>query len=627
MPATIIQSNSQPYEAVDVDPVTIDVIENGLVNTRSQMDAVLFRTAMSPIIREQRDGFPIITDRDGRLLAGQFGSPVKGFLDLYDGTVEDGDVFITSDPYATNGSVSHANDWLVCMPVFREGRLMNWTAMFGHMTDIGGKVPGSMPIDSREIFEEGIVIPPVKIIAKGEMQNDLLRLILHNCRVPQWNRADLNAIIAACRVGRNRCLEMAERFGVDRYVSTLDRLLLRNREAMRKLILSSLPENKVTFEDYVCDDGLGFGPYKIGCSMWREGEKLVFDFSDTDPQSDGCINFLLSDQMFKMFCGQFMINMFDPDILLNDGFFPLLDVRLPEGILLRPAFPAALNGRTHALGRIFDVISGLFGTCNPDFLCAAGFSDSPHFIYTGMDEDRKRFLLFQIGFGGVPGRPGGDGADGHSLWPKFKNIPNEFLEAYFPVRIRRFESIPDTGGPGKHRGGNAVRLEYEFLKAGRISIHDDRWLTHPWGVKGGRPGVRGRKLLCRASGSSELLPAKIDQVPVLAGDRLVFDTWGGGGWGDPYERDLAAIQRDLDDGLLTPSGAQLYGVVLGNDGQIDEATTATERSSQSGRRGAVKMFDFGGSIEELRERCLADTGLPPPRPPMTNSAVFRIAAE
>ena len=615
MSAKIIETGKKDFTQVEVDPITLDLIENGLVNAREQMDAILFRTAMSPIIREQRDGFPVITDREGRLHAGQFGSPVQGFLSLYDGTVEDGDVFITSDPYACDGAVSHVNDWLVCMPVFYEGRLINWSAMFGHQTDIGGKTPASMPVDSTDYYQEGIIIPPIKIISKGELQEDILKLILHNCRIPEWNGADFNAIVAACRTGRNRCVEMCDRFNVDVVMSALDKLLERNYRSMHKLIQDTVPEDKVHFEDYICDDALGMGPYKIACDMWREGEKMIFDFSETNPQSIGCVNFLLSDQMFKMFCAQFMINMFDPDVLLNDGFFPLMEVRIPEGSLLKPIKPAALNGRTHAMGRIFDIISGLFGKSNPDYLCAAGFSSSPHFMFSGHDKNNKWFLLMQIGFGGVPGKPFGDGVDGHSLWPKFKNIPNEFLEAYFPIRIDRFEAIPDSGGAGLHRGGNGVRLEYSFLVPGTVSIHDDRWFTYPWGVKGGKPGARSKKVMLHADGTREVLAAKKDGIKVKPGDRIIFDTWGGGGWGDPLQRELDLIQYDLESGLLTAEGAKSYGVVVNELQEIDKRQTEQLRASMASAREECALFDFGGTVEELRATCEHDTELPAPKEP------------
>ena len=185
------------------------------------------------------------------------------------------------------------------------------------------------------------------------------------------------------------------------------------------------------------------------------------------------------------------------------------------------------------MGRIFDILGGLLGQGNPQFMCAAGFSDSPHFMYSGYDKNGDWYQLYQITFGGIPGKPFGDGPDGHSLWPSFTNVPNEFLESYFPLRIDIYETIPDTGGPGKNRGGNGLRIGYRFLEPGEISIHDDRWLTYPWGVNGGLPGARSRKTLVRRDGSQQLLESKLDHVKVEAGDLLLSDTWGGGGCGDP----------------------------------------------------------------------------------------------
>ncbi len=614
--ANLIEPNQATFNVAEVDPITLDLIENGLTSTQTQMNALLFRAAISPLIREQRDGFPVITDRFGRLHAGQFGSPVSGFMEVYNGDVEEGDVLLTSDPYSCGGSISHANDWLVCVPVFKDGRVINWSAMFGHMSDIGGKVPGSMPTDAHQIFEEGIVIPPLKIVKKGKLQRDLLDLILHNCRIPEWNETDFRAILAACRLGEARCLELAERFGDDLYVSALDQLLERNRTSIRKLIIENIPEEKQYFEDYICDDGRGMGPYKLACYMWREGDRMVFDFSPTDPQSEGPVNMLLSVQMFKMFCAQFMVNMFDPDILLNDGFFDLIDVEFPKGSILNPIKPAALSGRTCTMARIFDVLSGVFGQSNPDYLCAAGFSSSPHFMYSGYDSDEKWFLLFQIGFGGVPATPGGDGLDCHCLWPKFTNVPNEYVESYFPVRIELYESAPDTGGAGKFRGGNAMRVGYRFLAHGEISIHDDRWLTYPWGVKGGKPGRRCTKTLQRKDGTTESLRSKVDGVVVAPGDYLIFETWGGGGWGDPLDRDLDAVTFDMEAGLLTADGAAEFGVITEADGvTIDTDATAILRKEMARDRPPAELFDFGGTIKEIKARCEAETGFPPPIAP------------
>ena len=616
MPARIVQTNTTPFAKVEVDPITLDIIENALRNARAEMDAVLFRTAMSPGIREQHDAFPMIANQDGKMVVGQFGSFLYGFMNGYEGTIEEGDVFLTNDPYACNGAISHLNDWLTMMPIFRDGRLVSWAAMFGHMTDVGGKVPGSLPTDAAQIFEEGIQIPPIKIFRKGELNQEVMNLLLRNVRLPHWNKSDFNAIIAALRLAERRVRENCDRFGEDVFISAMEEMLVRNRRAMSAIIQMIIPaDKKAYFEDFIDDDGMGMGPYKIACSMWREGEVAIFDFAGTDPQAVSSVNFLLNEEMFKMFLGAFTINLFDPQILFNDGFYDLVDVRIPEGTVLKPRRPAALSCRTHMLGRIFDLMGGLLGQGAPHALNAAGFSDSPHLMYSGQDKTGEWYQLFQIGFGGIPGRPAGDGPDGHSLWPAFTNVPNEYLESYFPMRILAYETIPSSGGAGLHRGGNGVHIAYEFLEPGQISIHDDRWLTKPWGVNGGTPGMRSTKSLARADGSTENLPSKCDRVQVEPGDVLHFNTWGGGGWGDPLARDAALVALDVERGLVTAEGARAYGAVVSAEGKLDATATERLRGELKGGRGELPLFDRGGTIEELKARCKEETGFDPPRAP------------
>lgn len=620
MPANTIQPNSTPFKHVQVGTVTLDIIENAMANARNEMDAVLFRTAMSPGIREQGDAFPMIANHEGKMVVGQFGSFITGFTQSYAGDIEEGDIFLTNDPYMCDGAVSHLPDWLVLVPVFKDGRLINWAAMMGHMTDVGGKVPGSLPTDAQTIFEEGIRIPPVKIYKKGILDQDVLDLILHNVRMPRWNRSDFNAIVASCRMAGRRCVGLAERFGDDVFTSALNMMLERNYIAMREIIRTVVPEEKRSFEDYICDDGAGLGPYTIRCTMWREGDKAIFDFEGTDPQAPSSVNFYLNEEMFKMFFGAFTINLFDPSILFNDGFYDLVEVRIPQGSILKPNFPAALSCRTHLLGRIFDVMGGLLGQGTPDAMSAAGFSDSPHLMYSGYDDKGEWFQLFQIGFGGIPGRPAGDGPDGHSLWPGFTNVPNEFVEAYFPLRIETYETIIDSGGAGKHRGGNGIRVGYRLLADGEISIHDDRWLTYPWGVNGGDPGMRSRKELVKANGERRVLPSKCDHIRVKKGDLVIFDTWGGGGWGNPLERAPTAVATDVIKGLISVEGARRYGVVLDAAGQVDAQATAELRRQMAARRTSDSLFSRGGTIDEIKARCLEETGLSAPAMPVWKTA-------
>ena len=616
MTAKIIETNSHPLNKIDVDGVTVDIIENALRNAREEMDAVLFRTAMSPGIREQGDCFPMIANKEGKMVVGQFGSFIGPFMEAYEGDIEQGDIILTNDPYMCNAAVSHLPDWIVLVPVFKDGRHIAWSAMFGHMSDNGGMVPGSIPIKATTIYQEGIRIPPTKLYKKGELQTDILELILHNVRTSQWNRFDLNALVAACNTAAKRCVEMAERFGDDIFYSTMDIMLERNYVAMKAIINNFIPEQPRVFEDYICDDGMGMGPYKIKCKMWREGDVAHFDFDGTDPQAQSSVNFYMNEDMFKMFFGSFTINVVDPQIVFNDGFYDLVEVNIPEGSLLKPKFPAALSGRTHALGRIFDVMGALLGQGAPEMMLnAAGFSDSPHLFYSGYDDKGEWFQLFQIGFGGVPGRPAGDGPDGHSLWPGFTNVPNEFIESYFPLRIERYETIADSGGAGLHRGGNGLSVAYRFLCDGEIAIHDDRWLTYPWGVLGGETGMRSTKRMVRVDGTEEWMPSKAEGIKVKAGDLLYFNTWGGAGWGDPFERDPELVLQDVNRRLVTVEGAKRYGVVIA-DGAVDTAATEALRAKLVAERGDDKpLFNFGGDLEDIRARCEQETHLPAPVKP------------
>jgi N-methylhydantoinase B len=218
---------------LEIDPITLDIIENALRHARFEMDAVLFRSAMSPVIREQHDEFPMITDPKGRMVVGQFGAYISEMMEGWDRGIYEGDVILTSDPYKCSASVSHTNDWLVLVPIFFEGEIVGWSSQFGHQMDAGGRLPGSLPTGATTVYEEGLIIPPIKLMERGEVQEDVLRLILNNVRLPAMNRADLFAIVAGCRAGEKRVVELCERFGMDVYLASLLALLDRTHEAMR----------------------------------------------------------------------------------------------------------------------------------------------------------------------------------------------------------------------------------------------------------------------------------------------------------------------------------------------------------------------------------------------------------
>jgi len=593
---------------IEIDPVTLDIIEGALKNARHEMDAVLFRTAMSPVIREQHDEFPMITDPKGRMVVGQFGSYISEMMETFPEPVEAGDVILTNDPYKCGGAISHVNDWLVLVPIFLDGELIGWSSMFGHMMDMGGQLPGSLPTGAKTVYGEAMMIPPTKIFRKGEPVQDVINLILNNVRMPDMNRADLMGIVAGCKTAERRVHEICNRFGKDTYLAACQALLDRTHRAMATLILQNIPEEPQSFEDWVDDDGRGHGPYKMKLTIWREGEHAYFDWSGTDPQAVGPINFYLNEGMFKMFIGVYLIMVFDPQILFNDGFYPLLHVIIPYGSLLHPKFPAALGCRTHALTRLFDVLGGALARKSPEHTTAAGYGTSPYMLYSGWDNAGDFFYLMEISYGGIPGRPIGDGMDGHSWWPLFENIPTEYLESYYPVRVDGYTTVRDSGGAGLHRGGNGIEKRYVYLEPGEVSVHDDRWLTYPWGILGGKTGRRSEKRLVRADGSEERLPSKCDEVQVEPGDMLVYRTAGGGGWKDPLERPEEKVAADVAKGLVSAEKAKSdYGVVVG-----DSAATESLRDKLRNERGEVKDFDVGPSLDEILAACEAETGMQPP---------------
>ncbi len=578
-----------------VDPITLDIIENALKNARFEMDSVVCRISLSPVIREQHDEFPMICNARGQMIVGQFGSYIPGVVEKFEGDINEGDVFVWNDPYASKGSISHNNDWCVMMPIFHAQTLVGFSSIFGHMVDVGGKVPGSMPADARSIWEEGLRIPPVRIYDKGVLNQGVLDIMLNNSRTPDMNRSDLMALIAGCRTAAQRVGELCDRFGQSIYMTACDMLLDRTRNAMKVLIEKYIPEQAVSFTDYVDDDGRGHGPFKMTLSIYRRGGIAVFDWTGTDDQAEGPINFHIHEGLCKLFFGVYMIMAFDPSILFNEGFYDLFEVVLPEGSLLNPRFPAALSNRLNTHTRFFDCQAGALGQRAPHLSMAAGYGTSPHFIFTGTDRNNKYFQVMELLFGGVPGRPRGDGLDGHAWWPLFSATPIEYIENYYPVLVERYRPVTDSGGAGLHRGGCGIEKVYRLLEPGEVSIHDDREVVPPWGINGGLHGGTSSKWLLRTgSDTPERIASKIDNLKIQRGDRVIFKTAGSGGWGDPLNRPAAEVARDVRQDLVSAHSAERdYGVVFASSGAVDEAATITSRARIRAERGAPALFDFG----------------------------------
>lgn len=582
----------------DIDQVTLDIIENALKNIRDEMDRVLVTTAVSPIIREQADEFPLIADRQGRMVVGQFGSPVDTVLEhspYRKEDLKDGDVIAVNDPYMMDGSTSHLPDLLLIRPIFHSDDHVGYALQWGNLMDVGGSTAGSIPIDARSIYEEGVRMPPVKLYDGGELREDILRFFCHNSRTPRETRADVMALAAGTATGAQRVKDICDRFGKDAYLEACDALLARTRESVIKLIRENVPEGeKFSFEDYTDDDGIGNGPIKLKLTMWREGDSLHLDWTGTDPQVPGPVNFLLNERMFQMFAGVFLIMAFDPTILFNDGYCDVVKVTIPEGSVLAPKDPAPLSNRLVVMARQFDVLGAVYAKAIGAFKVSGSYGTSPNFVYSGTKKSGEPFQTMEILYGGIPARPGKDGLDGHSWWPEFLAVPVEYMEKYYPLVIEEYRTRRDSCGAGQFRGGCGVRRTYRFLADGRITYQDDRAQTYPYGVDGGRPGAASRKTLIRKNGEEVPMPSKVRDVPVFEGDRLVFETAGAGGLGDPLERPPEAVAKDVRWNLVSRESAESeYGVVIGDDGGVDEPATSSKRENLRSSRGELPQFDPG----------------------------------
>ena len=595
-----------------IDHVTLDIIENALKNIRHEMDRVLVTTAVSPVIREQADEFPLIADRKGRMVVGQFGSPVDTVLENSPYRVEDlkeGDVIATNDPYMMEGSTSHLPDILLVRPIFHSDEHIGYALQWGNLMDVGGSTAGSIPIDARSIFEEGVRMPPVKLYDAGKLNEEVLRFFCHNSRTPRETRADVMAIAAGTAAGAQRVRDICDRFGKDTYLEACDALLNRTRTSIIKLIHQLIPEGQTfEFEDYTDDDGLGNGPIKLKLAMWREGDELHLDWAGSDGQVPGPVNFLLNHEMFQMFAGVFLISAVDPTILFNDGYADIIKVNIPDGSILRPREPAPLSNRLVVMARLFDVLGAVYAKAI-GFNVSGSYGTSPNFVYSGIKEDGETFQTMEILYGGIPAIPGKDGLDGHSWWPEFLAVPAEYMETYYPMIVDEYSARRDSCGAGEFRGGCGIKKVYRFLSDGRITYQDDRAHTFPYGVAGGKPGASSRKTLIRESGEEIELPAKVRDVPVSAGDRLVFETAGAGGVGDPLERDPEAVARDVRWNLVSVQAAHNeYGVVMDEDGAVDADATQSRREEIAGSRGDLPGFDHGDLPDlEVQRRVIADT--------------------
>jgi N-methylhydantoinase B len=568
------------------DPVLVEIVEGYLASVEQEVETAIGRTARSPMIRDAHDYRAGIHDRKLRKLTGRsYSALVQPVVRDYPvNTMRPGDVFFHNDVYLSEGGIGHLPDLCVTVPVFHEDEVVAFVQAFGHHDDIGGTVPGSMPSHATSVFEEGLMVPPIRLWDAGVPNGAALKIMTRNSRMPESLAADLDAECAACLMGARRLAELFERYGRDTVEACFDAILDNTTETFRREILAKIPIGTYAWEDYAEHDGVD--PPKLHTqriTLTREPDRLVLDFTGTSPQAKGPINHAgnYADGVFlKKWLAPILRNLADnPDRMaeldVNEGVVPLIEMRFPPpGTLLTPVFPAPTNARTFVILRLLGVFAGVLAKAVDGRMPA----DQETIRYTGVygtDADGQPYLMREVLGGGSGGRFYADGEDTIHVVPDSRNLPTEFSESRFPFVVERLGLAVDSGGPGRYRGGLGYEKHIRMLRDAHFMSIADRSILACWGVAGGRAGRPFSVTIDPGGPNEREVDALADAEPVRAGEVIRIRTTGGGGWGDPLDRPVAEVVRDLRWGKVSVAGAQSdYGVVVhGPKGELPVAVS------------------------------------------------------
>ena len=523
---------------------------------------------------------------------GVLPTAVKRAVSLFKDNLVDGDVLALNDPY--DGG-THLPDICLIAPVLRDGSAIAYAACIAHHQDVGGKVPGSLPTDSTDIFQEGLRIPPLKLYEAGRPNAVAHAFIERNVRLPDITFGDLGAQLAALHVGKTRVFSMLAEHWDGPFRAYMGALLDRAERLTRQAILRIAP-GTYAFEDYLDDDGIDRDVLvRIRATVTVSGSDLHISLAGSSAQVKGPLNVDTAAVMSAIYFVLKAIT--DPTGPTNGGCFRPLRLELPEGSVVNPREPAPVNGRTITMKRIADTLLGALVQAMPQRIPAAPCGSVRVAIFAGHDRTTgQRFVCSDFSTGGTGGQPGRDGVD--SLETDIANTMNmsaESLEMNYPIRVHGYRLWPDSAGAGQYRGGLGIEREIEILHGEVImTLREDRHRTRPWGVYGGRPAAFARAEVQRQLGGPEAIPSK-GIFALSAGDRVRCWAAGGAGFGDPLARDPELVRSDLIDGKITRAAADReYGVILGDDATIDASATQDRRAELRRARGPIDWtYDRG----------------------------------
>jgi N-methylhydantoinase B len=598
---------------VKLDPISLEVYKNLFQGIVDEAGQTVMRAAHTVFIKETQDFMVALATPDGEAFAASrrlgiwlaIGVPLRGALEAVarSGPPRDGDVYITNDPDGSHGLVTHLPDTYIWRPVFHEGELVCHVVAFVHMTDVGGLVPGSVLPSSSELLQEGLVIPPTHLVSEGVENDQLLRLMAANCRSPEQNRGDLRAMLRAVNTAAQRVDELIAKEGVDGVRAGMAGVL-EYAERQAREVFRSLPDGDYEFADYLEGDVVPGGrPIRIHLRLEVRDGDLTLDFSATDPQVRAALNIATYGQH-----GHYLIviglvsflRTVNPDVTYNSGLVRPVRLVAPRGTLLNPEAGAPCGARPATFFRLAEVIMGALAQAAPERIPAAGCGQGSILCVAVPDfhSGRSRVSIVQPLVGGSGGRPMQDGTDGVDFNTGFyRNIPTEVLESDLPVVVERYLLRADSGGAGKFRGGMGLDYALTVLppEAVLTSRGMERYRFQPWGREGGAPGRNGETWL-HAPGEPPANLGKLDLLRPPPRATLAVRTAGGGGYGDPYDRDPERVLADVLDGLVsTEQAREAYGVAI-EDSRVDAAATSAlrDRPRQSSTR-----FSFGAFREEF----------------------------
>lgn len=572
-----------------VDPITTEIIRNAFISIANDMNATLIRSAFTPVIYEGKDCSVALIDEYGEVLGQSLGLPLfLGNLEICVKLIaeqfgwdyfHDGDVFYMNDSYMTG---THLNDSTIIMPIFWRGRRVGFAASRAHWLDVGAKDPGT-PVDSHEIYQEGVRWGPTRLYAAGKPRDDVIDLLRRNSRFGESTIGDMNAQIAAGRTGEQRLCALFDRFGAETITSASEEIF-KQTELLERTAVEALPDGEYHAEGFLDDDGLGSDPLLVKMKITVKGDSMTIDLDGSAEQARGPVNCGMTQTIAAARVAYKLL--ICPEVSPNGGSFRALEVLAPQKTIFSAQEPAPCGWYFSSLGLLIDLVIKALAPVLPDKAAGAHYGDSMVITVAGHDprHDDQFYLMIEPTTGGWGGFDGGDGASSliNNVNGSFKDLPIEVFESKYPIQILSYGIRQDSGGAGKYRGGNGTFREYLILADSDLFLWFERSKTTGWGIFGGASGAAPNVTVKRPD-EEQLEFLKVNGIRVCEGTVIHSLTGGGGGYGNPLERAPEAVREDVIDRYVSLDYARsAYGVVLTDDLEILSDDTRNLRAERDG---------------------------------------------